>query len=346
LLKLENEIYLYLLAALPVLVLLYIVYRARRKKLLASFASNEALKRLSPNVSTFKNSFKFILIAIAFSAMVVGLANPLIGTKMKEVKREGVEVVIAVDVSNSMLAEDIRPNRLERAKSAINRMISELAQDKISIVLFAGDSFLQLPLTTDYSAAKLMVSSMSTDMIEKQGTAIGGAIELGMKSFSEDEEVNKVMIVITDGENHEDDALGAAEEAADKGIVVHTIGMGSVEGGPIPRYINGRPQGFIKDNSGATVVSKLNANMLQELASVADGKFVRAAGGEVNLSDLLADISEMEKTEFEAKVFTDFEDRFQYLFGFALLLILIEMLVSNRKNKRLTLRKIVGENDE
>jgi Ca-activated chloride channel family protein len=346
LLKLENEIYLYLLAALPVLVLLYVVYRARRKKLLSSFASSEALKRLSPNVSTFKNSFKFILIAVAFSAMVVGLANPLIGTKMKEVKREGVEVVIAVDVSNSMLAEDIRPNRLERAKSAIKRMISELAQDKISIVLFAGDSFLQLPLTTDYSAAKLMVSSMSTDMIEKQGTAIGSAIELGIKSFSEDEEVNKVMIIITDGENHEDDALGAAEKAEERGIVIHTIGMGSIEGGPIPRYINGRPQGFIKDNSGNTVVSKLNANMLQELASVADGKFVRAAGGEVNLSDLLTDIEEMEKTEFEAKVFTDFEDRFQYLFGFALLLIIIEMMISNRRNKRLTLKKIVGENDE
>lgn len=278
--------------------------------------------------------------------MVLGLANPLIGTKMKEVKREGIEVVIAVDVSNSMLAEDIRPNRLERAKSSIKRLIEDLTQDKISIVLFAGDSFLQLPMTTDYSAAKLMVSTMSTDLIEKQGTAIGGAIELGLESFSDDEEVNKVMIIITDGENHEDDALSAAKEAEDKGVVIYTIGMGSIDGGPIPNIVNGKPQGFITDNSGKTVVSKLNANMLQELAAIGGGSFVRASGGEVNLGDLLDDISKMEKTEFEAKVFTDFEDRFQYVFFFALFVLVLEMLIGDRKNKTLTIKKLIGDKND
>lgn len=344
-LKLEHEIYLYILFAVPLLVLFYLLYRARRKKLLTQFASRKAIERLAPNVSTTKNSFKFILLLIAFSVMVVGLANPQIGTKMKEVKREGVEVVIAVDVSNSMLAEDIRPNRLERAKSAIKRLIDDLKQDKISIVLFAGDSFLQLPLTTDYSAAKLMVSTMSTNLIDKQGTAIGSAIELGLKSFSEDEKVNKVMIIITDGENHEDDALSAAKEAKEKGVIIHTIGMGSVNGGPIPNIVNGTVRGYIKDNSGTTVISKLNANMLKELATIGGGNFVRASGGDFNLGDLIEDISNMDKTEFEAKIFTDFEDRFQYVFMFAVLVLILELLISERKNKTFTLKKIVGEEE-
>jgi len=346
LLKLENEIYLYILLALPILVLFYLIYRARRKKLLSKFATQIALARLAPNVSTFKNSLKFILILIAFSLMVLGLANPQIGTKMKEVKREGIEVVIAVDVSNSMLAEDIRPNRLERAKSAIKRLIDDLKQDKISIVLFAGDSFLQLPLTTDYSAAKLMVSTMSTNLIEKQGTAIGSAIELGLKSFSDDDKVNKVMIIITDGENHEDDALSAAKEAVEKGVIIHTIGMGSVDGGPIPNIVNGQSKGYLTDNQGKTVVSKLNANMLQELATIGGGNFVRASGGDFNIGDLIDDIAKMEKTEFEAKVFTDFEHRFQYVFFFALFVLVLEMLISDKKNKTFTMKKIIGEDND
>lgn len=345
-LKLENEIYLYLLLAIPVLIVIYLLYRTRRKKVLAKFGTVSALNRLAPDVSTFKNSFKFILLVIAFSTLVVGLANPQIGTKMKEVKREGIEVVIAVDVSNSMLAEDIKPNRLERAKSSIKRLIEKLTQDKISIVLFAGDSFLQLPMTSDYSAAKLMVSTISTDQIEKQGTAIGSAIELGIKSFSSNSKVNKVMIIITDGENHEDDALSAAKEAAEKGIIIHTIGMGSVNGGPIPNIINGVPRGFMTDNTGKTVISKLNANMLEELAQTGGGSFVRASGGDVNLSDLLDKISKMEKTKFEAKVFTDFEDRFQYLFFFALIVMVLEMTIIDRKNKTLTMKKIIGEKND
>ncbi|PKL80726.1 MAG: hypothetical protein CVV25_03220 [Ignavibacteriae bacterium HGW-Ignavibacteriae-4] len=313
---------------------------------MSKFATQIALARLAPNVSTFKNSLKFILILIAFSLMVLGLANPQIGTKMKEVKREGIEVVIAVDVSNSMLAEDIRPNRLERAKSAIKRLIDDLKQDKISIVLFAGDSFLQLPLTTDYSAAKLMVSTMSTNLIEKQGTAIGSAIELGLKSFSDDDKVNKVMIIITDGENHEDDALSAAKIAVEKGVIIHTIGMGSVDGGPIPNIVNGQSKGYLTDNQGKTVVSKLNANMLKELASIGGGNFVRASGGDFNLGDLIDDIAKMEKTEFEAKVFTDFEDRFQYVFFFALFVLVLEMLISDKKNKTFTMKKIIGEDND
>lgn len=332
--------------ALPVLILLYLYYRARRKKVLARFGTETALNRLAPNISTYKNSFKFILLMVAFSFLVLGLANPQLGTKMKKVKRQGVEVVLCVDVSNSMLAEDIKPSRIERAKFAIKSMIDKLAQDKLSIVLFAGDSFLQLPMTSDYSAAKLMVSTISTDMIEKQGTAIGSAIELGMKSFSDDPKVGKVMIIITDGENHEDDALSAAKEATDKGIIIHTIGMGSVNGGPIPLMVNGVKRSYLKDNNGETVITKLNPNMLKELADVGNGSFVQAADGNIDLNKLLDEISKMDKTQFEAKIFTDFEDRFQYVFLFALLVLVVEALVIERKNKTLTLRRIIGEKNE
>jgi Ca-activated chloride channel family protein len=277
---------------------------------------------------------------------VLGLANPQIGTKMKKVKREGVEIVLAVDVSNSMLAEDIKPNRLERAKFVIKSLIDKLKQDKLSIVLFAGDSFLQLPMTTDYGAAKLMVSAISTDMIEKQGTAIGSAIELGMKSFSDDPKVSKVMIIITDGENHEDDALSAAKEAKDKGITLHTVGMGSINGGPIPLIVNGTNRGYLTDNTGQTVVTKLNANMLQELAETGGGRFVQATDGNIDLSQLLGELSKMHKTQFEAKIFTDFEDRFQYALLAALAVLILEALIIERKNKTLTLRRIVGEKND
>jgi Ca-activated chloride channel family protein len=346
LLKLENEIYLYLLLAVPFLILLYLYYRARRKKALARFATETAISRLAPNISTYKNSFKFILLLVAFSLLVLGLANPQIGTKMKKVKREGVEIVLAVDVSNSMLAEDIKPNRLERAKFVIKSLIDKLKQDKLSIVLFAGDSFLQLPMTTDYGAAKLMVSAISTDMIEKQGTAIGSAIELGMKSFSDDPKVSKVMIIITDGENHEDDALSAAKEAKDKGITLHTVGMGSINGGPIPLIVNGTNRGYLTDNTGQTVVTKLNANMLQELAETGGGRFVQATDGNIDLSQLLGELSKMHKTQFEAKIFTDFEDRFQYALLAALAVLILEALIIERKNKTLTLRRIVGEKND
>lgn len=341
--RFDNTELLYLLFIIPLLVLLFVFYRVQRKKVLLRLADKGMLNRLAPDVSTFKNTFRFILYMIAIASVIVGLANPQIGTKLEEVKREGVEIIIAVDVSNSMLARDLKPSRLERARSSILRLIDNLKSDKIGLVLFAGDAFLQLPLTTDYSAAKLMVNSISTDMIEKQGTAIGNAIELSTDAFSENESINKVLVIITDGENHEDDALSAVEEATQKGIIVNTIGMGSVEGSPIPRFVNGKEQGYIKSD-GKTVVSKLNAQMLQELAVKGDGEFIRA-GVSTELIELVEKIGELEKTEFESKVFTDYEDRFQYLFAFAFALILIESMIGGKKNKIISLRNILGDKE-
>jgi Ca-activated chloride channel family protein len=333
--RFENIDYLYLLSAIPLFVIIYITSRYIRKRKLKALADKDLLDQLIPEVSSFKPLYKLVLLMFAYAFGVIALANPQIGTKMEEVKREGVELIIALDVSNSMKAEDIKPNRLDRAKQSILRLIDNLVSDKIGIIVFAGDAFLQLPITTDYSAAKLMISTVETDMVGTQGTAIGAAIDLAVDSFSDDEEVNKALIIITDGENHEDDALGSAEDATDKGIIIHTIGMGSIEGSPIPIYRNGREIGYVKDKQGNTVVSKLNAGMLQQIAAQGDGRFIRSSSADPDLTLLLEEISGLDKKEFEAKMFTEYEDRFQYFLAAALLFLIIELLISNRKNKYL-----------
>lgn len=341
--KFENIEYLYALTAIPIFVLLYILSRILRRQKLKNAGEKHLLMQLMPQVSDFKPIFKFIMLLFAYTFGVIALANPQIGTKMEEVKREGVELIIALDVSNSMKAEDIKPNRLERAKQSIVKLIDNLVSDKIGIIVFAGDAFLQLPITTDYSAAKLMISTVETDMIGTQGTAVGAAIELGVKSFSDDEEINKAMIIISDGENHEDDALGAAEDADENDIIIHTIGMGSIEGAPIPVYQNGRDMGYVKDSEGNTVISKLNAGMLQQIASVGNGRFIRSSSADPDLTALLEEISGMDKKEFESKMFTEYEDRFQYFLAAALFFLLLELLISYKKNKYLAmLEKFAG----
>lgn len=331
--RFENIEYLYALTAVPLFVLVYIISRIIRLQKIKLAADANLLSKLTPDVSGFKPLYKFILLMLAFSFAVVALANPQIGTKMEEIKREGVELIIALDVSNSMKAEDIKPNRLDRAKQSILKLIDNLMSDKIGLVVFAGDAFLQLPLTTDYSAAKLMVSTVETEMIATQGTALGHAITLGAAGFSKEDDFNKAMIIITDGENHEDDALSAAKEAREKGIIIHTIGMGSIEGSPIPQFENGREIGYVKDREGNTVITKLNAGMLQQIALEADGRFIRSSSADPDLNALLEEISGMDKKEFEAKVFTEYEDRFQYFLAVALFFLLLEILISNKKNK-------------
>lgn len=334
-LRFENIDFIWFFAAIPFLVILFIFARYARKRSLMNFGDDSLIKRLMPDLSNQKVYLKFIILIFAVSSIIIGLMNPQMGTKMEEVKREGIEIMIAVDVSNSMLAEDIKPSRIERAQQSLLSLIDKLYNDKIGIVLFAGDSFLQLPLTTDYSAAKLLISTISTDLIATQGTAIGLAIELAMESFSE-EEVNKVLIIISDGENHEDDALSIAEEASDKGIYINTIGMGSPEGAPIPIYESGARVGFRKDKSGSTVLTKMNPAMLQQIASTGDGRFIQAGTSELDLESLINELSKIEKTEFESKKFTEFDDWFQYFFAAAFILLLIETILSNRKNKWIT----------
>jgi Ca-activated chloride channel family protein len=332
-LKFQYIEYLYGLVGIPLLMLIYYGYRRWRRKRLDQIGNRVLVKSLIPDTTGFKPLLKFIFLLFAYSFLIIVLARPQIGTKLEEVKRMGVEVIIAVDVSNSMLSEDIKPSRLERSKQAIMRLIDKLEDDRIGMVVFAGKSYLQLPLTTDYSAARLMTSTLSPELVSTQGTAIGSAIELAMETFTKDETKSKALIVITDGENHEDDAIGAAQKASDKGIIIHTIGMGSSGGGPIPVYENGNMSGYRKDNQGNVIMTKLDAKTLQQIAAVGKGEFVFADVADVNLSDLIDKISTMEKDEYGTKKFTDFDDKFQFFLSIALMFLTIEFFISDIKNR-------------
>ena len=265
--------------------------------------------------------------------MVVGVCGPLIGSKLEEVKRKGSDIIICMDVSNSMRSEDIRPNRLERSKQAVSRLIDRLEGDRIGIVVFAGDAYMQLPITTDYAAAKLFLSQVEPDIVPKQGTAIGAAIDLASTSFTDTIKKHSAIVVITDGENHEDDAVESAKTAAEQGIKVYTIGMGSANGAPIPIYNNGTRVGFRQDNSGATVISKLDQNMLSEIADAGKGRFIQATNSDDGLDLILKELNGLDKKEFKAKMYTDYENQFQYFLAGAFVLLIIDFLLGEKKSK-------------
>ena len=328
--------YLYALLALFVLIALYFFAVKLRTRDLGRFGNTLMLEKLIPGVSRYKKGIKYILGLAALAFLILGIANPQIGTKMEEVKREGVDIMIALDVSNSMKAEDIKPNRLESAKQEISHMIDKFQNDRLGLIVFAGDSYLQLPLTTDYSAARLILSTIDVDVVPIPGTAIGSAIKLAMKSFASGEKKHKVIIIISDGENHEDDAVNAAKDAVDDGVVVHTVGMGSPDGVPIPVYQNGIQAGFRKDQDGNTVVTKLDEQALRQIAEAGDGMYIRATNQQDELDTIFKDIQTMEKKEFGAKIFTEYEDRFQYFLAIALLFLLVEYFISERKNRWLS----------
>jgi Ca-activated chloride channel family protein len=332
-LRFAHPEYLYALIAVPVIVILFFSMMIWRRKAYRKFGDISLLEQLAPDVSRNRPVLKMILFVLAYTLIIIGLANPQIGSKYEEVKREGVDVIIALDVSNSMRAEDIRPNRLERSKLAISRFIDKLENDRIGLIVFAGQAYVQLPITTDFNAAKLFLSTISTDMIPTQGTAIGAAINLGMTSFAGNEKKHKVMVIITDGENHEDDAVEAAKKANEDGIIIHTIGMGTPNGGPIPVYHSGTQVDFLKDNTGSIVLTRLDQTALEQIAAEGKGIFVRASNSDDGLETIMKEIGKMDKKAFESKMFTEYEDRFQYLIGAGLVILLLEFLLSNKKSK-------------
>jgi len=333
-LRYENIEYLNLLYGLIPLFLLMVYYSKWKRKAFKNFGEELVKKGLIPFYSKTRENLKFLFIFLCITSMIIGISNPQIGTKMEEVKREGVDLMIALDLSNSMLAEDIKPNRLERARQAISRLIDKLEGDRIGLIVFAGDAYVQLPITTDYSAAKLFLSTVNTSIIPSQGTAIGKAIDLSMRSFDMENGQNKAIIIITDGENHEDDALEQAKLTNEKGVLVHTLGMGLSKGGPIPIYNKyGNNTGYRKDKEGNTIISKLNEQMLQEIASTGGGAYVRANNTQAGLSILFSEINKMEKKEIGTMVFTDYKDRFQLFLFIALLLLFFDLILLSRKNK-------------
>lgn len=318
---------------LPFFGLLFAARVSWKRKAIKRFGDSTLLKTLMPDRSIGKMRTKFFLLVAAWIFLIVGLADPQIGSKYEEVKRQGVDLIIALDVSNSMLAEDIRPNRLERAKQAINKLLDKLQDDRIGIVIFAGDAYLQLPFTSDYAAARMFLTTVSNESVQLQGTAIGAALQMGVKSLPRGGVRNKAIIVMSDGENHEDDALTEAKAAKDNGIYVHTLGIGSTEGAPIPEKKEGETQGYKMDENGQTVISRMNPKMLEDVAVAGGGKFVQATGSNMGLDQLFDKINSMQKSDFGSKTFTDYEDRFQYFLFVALVFLLIELFLSERKSK-------------
>jgi Ca-activated chloride channel family protein len=343
--KFENAYYLFGLAGIAVFVLLYLLLGRWKQKALKKFGDQNVISKLMPNVSTTGPLLKFIALMVALAFIIIAIARPQTGSKLEKGKHKGVELMILLDVSNSMLAQDIKPSRLERAKQAITKLIDKLENDKIGLIIFAGKPYTQLPITTDYAAAKMFISTVTTDMVPTQGTAIGAAIETAEKSFNiSDKTKNKAIIVISDGENHEDDAVEAAKTAAENGIYVHTIGMGLPEGSPIPIVTkNGETTGFKQDADGKTVVTKLNESMLQEIATAGKGIYVRANNTEVGLNKIMDEIDKMEKKEYDAKVYSDYEDQFQFFIGLALLFMLGEIFIFERKSRWFWKLDVYGE---
>lgn len=332
-LLLENKYFIYAFGLIPVFIIILWLVSRWRKKAFASFGEFSVIQQLFPDVSNTKRLWKSILYILAFTFLIIGLINPQIGTKLEEVKRKGADLMICLDVSNSMKAEDLQPNRLEKSKQALSKLIDKLEGDRIGIIVFGGEAYVQLPITEDYSAAKLFLESINTDLIPTQGTDIGKAIDMAMTSFGKDEGKNKAIVIITDGENHDQDAITAAEAAAEKGIAIHTIGMGSAEGAPIPIYKGNVKEGFKKDKDGNTVVTKLNEQMLQELASAGNGIYVRATNSDAGLNNILDAIDKLEKKQFESKMYSDYEDRFQWFIAIAFFILVTETLFTERKSK-------------
>ena len=343
-LRFAHPEFLYFIAFVPVIFGLFMLMQVRKKRALQQLGDPALLRRLFPDASTAKPWVKGALTSLALILIAIGLANPQIGTRLEEVKREGVDIIIALDVSNSMKAEDIRPNRLERAKQAISRLIDRLENDRIGIVVFAGQAYVQLPITTDFGAAKLFLSTIDTDIIPTQGTDIGAAIDLSMQSFVGTDNKYKALVIITDGEDNEGTGQEAALRAREAGVIIHTIGMGTENGAPIPVYNrNGMQIDFLKDQNGSIVLSRLDQATLEKISAEGKGVFVRASNADDGLNAVLKEISRMDKKAFGTKVYTGYEDRFQYFIGAGLLILLLEFSMSNRKSKWIERMNLFGE---
>lgn len=332
--RFANPDYLYLLLLLPVMMLLYIVNEIRKRKARKKLGDPRLINSLMPELSDSRSVVKFILLLFAVLAGVIMLSRPQFGSKIEDVKKQGVEVIIALDVSNSMLAEDIQPDRLTRAKQAISRLVDNLDNDKIGLIVFAGAAYTQIPVTTDYVSAKMFLSTIGPEMVPKQGTAIGAAISLGIKSFTPGEGKSKAMIIITDGENHEDNPASDAEEAAKAGIVIHTIGIGSTGGVPVPVFSNGK-RDYLKDAAGNTVISRLDEDILKKIAMTTGGNYVRASNTNIGLDQIFSDIRKMKKEEIESTQYTEYNDQFQFFAALAIFLLIVEFIIMERKNRRL-----------
>jgi len=301
----------------------------RRRKALSRFGTLETIRSLMPHASVARGWIKITLWLLAFLFFVVGLCRPQLGARVKEVKRKGAEIIIALDVSNSMMAQDFAPNRLENAKRAIARLVDQLGNDRIGLIVFAGDAYIQLPITSDYVSAKLFLNSINTGIVPKQGTALDKAIITAIRSFSLQSEKSRALIIISDGENHEGDPVEAAQLAAKEGIKIYAIGIGSPQGSPIPL----KEGGLMKDRQGNMVVTRLDEAVLEDIAKAGNGIYVRATTTNLGLGDIVSDIRKLDKQELSSVIYEDFNEQYHYFFLLTVLLLAVEMLLLERKSR-------------
>ncbi|NMA72904.1 MAG: VWA domain-containing protein [Bacteroidales bacterium] len=327
--RFQEPDYLYLLILIPILVVFYLYSNYRRRKAIRSFGDPDLMAKLMPDVSKYRPDFKFSIVLIAIALFSVLLARPQFGSKLETVSRTGVEVIIALDISNSMLAEDVRPSRLEKAKHLISRLVDQLREDKVGLVVFAGDAFTQIPITNDYISAKMFLEVIDPSLLSKQGTAVASAISLATRSFSSQEEVGRAIILITDGENHEGGVDQAIKKAREKGIQIHALGVGTPEGAPIP--ISGSSD-YMKDREGNVVVTRMNEEMCQQIAKEGNGIYVRVDNTNTAQRAISQELEKMTKADIETEVYTEYNEQFQVIAWIIFFLLLAEMLILERKN--------------
>ena len=329
--RFEEPTYLYLLLLLPLLLAFYLYSNYKRRKAIRLFGDPNLVMQLMPDVSKYRPDIKFGILLFVIGLFAILLARPQFGAKMETVKRKGAEIMIALDISNSMLAEDVSPSRLQKAKRLITRLVDKLENDKVGMIIFAGDAFIQLPITNDYISAKMFLESISPELISKQGTAIAAAIDLATRSFTSQEEVGRSLIIITDGENHEDNVQTAIQRAVEKGIQINVLGVGLPDGAPIPIEYDGKKD-YRKDREGNVIITKLNEQMCREIASFGNGIYVRVYNTNNAQKVIIQEINKLAKTDTETQIYTEFDEQFQIIAWIILCLLLIEMLILERKN--------------
>jgi len=328
--RFEEPTYLYLLLLVPVLLGFYLYSNYRRRKAIREYGDPDLMAELMPDVSKYRPDVKFALLLAVIALFAFLLARPQFGTKQETVKRQGVEAIIAMDISNSMMAQDVQPSRLEKAKRIVSQLVDKMENDKIGMIVFAGDAYTQLPITSDYISAKMFLETISPSLISRQGTAIGAALNLASSSFTQQEEVGKTIILITDGENHEGGAEEAAQEAAEKGIQVNVLGIGSPEGSPIPSEESGNQ--YWRDSEGNVVITRLNETMCQNLAKLGNGIYVRVDNTNNAQRAVESEINKLAKADIETKIYTEFNEQFQVVAWIILLLLLLELILLEKKN--------------
>lgn len=329
--RLEEPIYFYFLAIIPIMVVVFLSVLWWKKRTQKRFSDIKLLEKIAPNTSIFKNTLKLIMLVLGISFLVISLVNPKMGSKLKTVKREGVDVVFALDVSKSMLAEDIAPNRLEKAKQIISKIIEKLGSDRVGVIIYAGNAYPLLPITTDHAAANMFLQNANPDMVSSQGTAINEALELAKTYYNNDEQTNRFLIIMSDGEDHQQETKQMAQNLSNDGVKIYTVGVGTEKGGPIPMRLNGEMIGYKKDRKGETVITKRQPEVLAEIADVANGRFIDGNITEEPVKQLSEIIANAQKNEFETKQFSDYKDQFQWFLGIAIVFLLLDIFLLDKK---------------